>query len=73
MEADRIKVPVLLLVGTDDVITPPEGAKMLFDRLKVKDKTLKEFPGAYHEIFEDPEWGEEFHRTVIKWLLNRAY
>ncbi|WP_297466312.1 alpha/beta hydrolase [Thermococcus sp.] len=73
LEADRIKVPVLLLVGTGDVITPPEGAKRLFDRLKVKDKTLKKFPGAYHEIFEDPEWGEEFHRTVVEWLLNRAY
>ncbi len=71
-EAGKIKVPVLLLVGTGDVITPPEGSKRLFEELKVKDKELKEFPGAYHEIFEDPEWGDEFHRVVVDWLLRRS-
>ncbi|ASJ01006.1 alpha/beta hydrolase [Thermococcus gorgonarius] len=71
-EAGRIKVPVLLLVGTGDVITPPEGSRRLFEELKVEDKELKEFPGAYHEIFEDPEWGEEFHRKIVEWLLQRS-
>ncbi len=71
-EAGRIKVPVLLLIGTGDVITPPEGSRRLFEELNVKDKELKEFEGAYHEIFEDPEWGEEFHRTVVEWLLRHS-
>ncbi|HDZ36186.1 MAG TPA: alpha/beta hydrolase [Thermococcus sp.] len=67
-EANRIKVPVLLLVGTGDVITPPEGARALFKELRVENKTLKEFKGACHEIFEDPEWADEFHRAVVEWL-----
>ncbi len=71
-EAERIKVPVLLLVGTGDVITPPEGSRELFGKLKVKDKGLKEFPGAYHEIFEDPEWGEALHREIVGWLLEHS-
>ena len=71
-EAEKIKVPVLLLVGTGDVITPPEGSRRLFEELKVEDKELKEFPGAYHEMFEDPEWGNEFHRFVVDWLLRRS-
>ncbi|WP_297506060.1 alpha/beta hydrolase [Thermococcus sp.] len=71
-EAHRIKVPVLLLVGTGDLITPPEGSRKLFKELKVKDKELKEFPGAYHEIFEDPEWGEAFHRKIVEWLLRHS-
>ncbi len=71
-EAGGIKVPVLLLVGTGDVITPPEGSKGLFEELKVGDKTLREFEGAYHEIFEDPEWGEDFHRTIVEWLLQHS-
>ncbi|MBP1912902.1 alpha/beta hydrolase [Thermococcus stetteri] len=71
-EADRIKVPVLLLVGTGDVITPPEGSRKLFEELKVEDKTLKEFEGAYHEIFEDPEWGEEFHRVIVNWFVEHS-
>ena len=71
-EAERIRVPVLLLVGTADIITPPEGARKLFKRLKVEDKTLREFEGAYHEIFEDPEWADEFHRAIVEWLVERV-
>jgi len=71
-EAHRINVPVLLLVGTGDVITPPEGSRKLFEELKVDDKTLKEFEGAYHEIFEDPEWEEDFHRTIVEWSVQHA-
>jgi lysophospholipase len=71
-EAGRIKVPVLLLVGTGDVITPLEGSRRLFEKLKVEDKGIKEFEGAYHEIFEDPEWGEEFHRTIVGWFVGHS-
>jgi lysophospholipase len=71
-EAGRIKIPVLLLVGTGDIITPPEGSRRLFEELKVEDKGIKEFEGAYHEIFEDPEWGEEFHRTIVEWFVGHS-
>lgn len=71
-EAEKIKVPVLLLIGTADIITPPEGAIKFFERLKVEDKSIKKFNGAYHEIFDDPEWGEEFHDTIVKWLLGHV-
>ncbi|AAL80604.1 alpha/beta hydrolase [Pyrococcus furiosus DSM 3638] len=67
-EAHKIKVPVLLLVGTGDVITPPEGARKLYGEIKVEDKEIVEFEGAYHEIFEDPEWGEEFHKKIVEWI-----
>jgi len=71
-EAKEIKVPVLLLVGTGDVITPPEGARRLFEELTVEDKSLREFEGAYHEIFEDPEWAEDFHRAIVEWLVGHS-
>jgi len=48
---------VLLLISTDDVITLPGASRRLFEELAVKGKTLKEFEGTYHEIFEDPKWG----------------
>ncbi|WP_456422513.1 alpha/beta hydrolase [Thermococcus sp.] len=71
-QAEKIKVPVMLIVGTDDVITPPDGSRRLFEELTVKDKTLREFEGAYHEIFEDPEWADEFHETIVKWLVEHS-
>ncbi|AEK72007.1 Lysophospholipase, putative [Thermococcus sp. 4557] len=71
-DAGRIKVPVLLVVGTADVITPPEGARRLLEELTVKDKAIREFEGAYHEIFEDPEWADELHRTVVEWMTGHT-
>jgi len=71
-EVERIEVPVLLLVGTGDVITPPEGSRRLFEKLNVKDKTLWEFEGAYHEILEDPEWADEFYGTIVEWMVEHA-
>ncbi|NJE25139.1 alpha/beta hydrolase [Thermococcus sp. MV5] len=71
-EVKKIRVPVLLLIGTADIITPPEGAIKFFEQLEVEDKSIKKFNGAYHEIFEDPEWGEEFHSTIVKWLLEHV-
>ncbi|WP_148882307.1 alpha/beta hydrolase [Thermococcus aciditolerans] len=71
-EAGRIKVPVLLIVGTGDVITPPKGSRRLLEELTVEDKAIKEFEGAYHEIFEDPEWADELHRTVVEWMVRHT-
>ncbi|NJE61104.1 alpha/beta hydrolase [Thermococcus sp. 21S7] len=71
-EAGRIKVPVLLIVGTADVITPPEGSRRLLEELTVGDKAIREFEGAYHEIFEDPEWADEFYGTIVEWMVEHA-
>jgi len=67
-EAGSLKAPILVLVGSDDKVTPIHGAKRFMTKLQSKDKELKEFKGAYHEVFEDPEWGEAFHTTIVDWI-----
>jgi len=67
-DAKKIKVPVLLLAGTDDVLAPIDGARKIMNEISVSDKTLKEFPGAYHEVCADEEWSEEFYRIIIDWI-----
>jgi acylglycerol lipase len=50
-----LKLPLLVLSGTEDRIVNPEGARLV-DRLAgSKDKTLKMYPGLYHEVFNEPE------------------
>jgi alpha-beta hydrolase superfamily lysophospholipase len=71
-EAGRIRVPTLLIVGTADIITPPEGSRRLLEELAVEDKAIKEFEGAYHEIFEDPEWADEFHEVISRWFVEHS-
>ena len=65
-EAGRISLPLLLLHGGDDAMTAPEGSRFLHDHVGSQDKTLKIYPGLYHEIFNEPERGEIF-AEVLAW------
>ena len=50
-----LRLPLLVLSGTADKLVNPEGAKLV-DRLAGStDKTLKMYPGLYHEVFNEPE------------------
>lgn len=53
--AARITLPMLLLHGEDDSLTPPEGSIFLNDHIGSKEKMLKIYPGLFHEIFNEPE------------------
>jgi len=66
---ENIDTPLLLLVGTDDKICPVEGAERFFTGFENnKDKKIRKFEGSYHEIFNDPEWKEDFHNEIINWI-----
>lgn len=50
-----LRLPLLVLSGTDDKLVNPEGARLV-DRLAgSSDKTLKMYDGLYHEVFNEPE------------------
>ncbi len=67
-QAERIVCPVSILIGTDDKVTLPDGAKKFFDELKTENKTLREFQGGYHELFEDPKHAESFYESIIHYI-----
>lgn len=69
-KVERVRVPTLLLLGTEDKVVPPEGSRRFFELLKVE-KEKVEFPGAYHEIFEDPEYQNVFYEMVSDWILRK--
>lgn len=71
-DAERIMAPLLILTGTSDVLAPPSGSYKFMQKLNTKDKKLQEFEGAYHEIFEDPEWADKFHETILQWLYEHT-
>jgi alpha-beta hydrolase superfamily lysophospholipase len=69
-EAAGIALPVLLLHGGADVMTAPEGSCFLHDHISSADKTLKIYPGLYHEIFNEPE-REAVLTDVLNWCEAR--
>lgn len=54
-------VPLLVLQGGDDLIVDKKAVYHWFNQLTVTDKYYKEFPGFYHEVFNEPEKETVFH------------
>jgi predicted dienelactone hydrolase len=61
----EVKVPIMVMGGTVDDGTPYTwGAKLTYDHVATKNKTLVTFPGAGHSLFVDPcdslPWTQSF-------------
>jgi alpha-beta hydrolase superfamily lysophospholipase len=69
--APKIKIPGLLMHAGDDKITDQQGTVDFFERMIVKDKTLKIYPGFYHELFNDLG-KEDVFEDVRAWLEKRV-
>ncbi len=58
--AAEITLPILIMHGEADTMTPAEGSRLLHQRANSTDKTLRIYPGLHHEIFNEPERLELF-------------
>ncbi len=54
-QAAKIKLPIMIVQGSDDKLVDPGGAQFLYDLVGSKDKTIKIYNGFYHEVFNEPE------------------
>ena len=69
--AATITLPLLIVQGGDDHLVDPIGARELYDSVGSTDKTLKIYPGLYHEIFNEPERNQVLG-DVEAWLAAHA-
>ncbi len=53
--APHIVLPILLQHGEADSLASVEGSKYLLGHVGSADKTLKIYPGLFHEIYNEPE------------------
>jgi alpha-beta hydrolase superfamily lysophospholipase len=51
----KLRLPLLIMHGGDDKVVPLSGSKLLYEKASSPDKTLKIYPGLYHEIHNEPE------------------
>ena len=66
--AGEIKIPFLILAGTDDGLIDPEGSKELH-RLTTSVSELRLLEGRYHEPFNDLD-NEEVFAVIADWLAR---
>jgi len=66
--AAEIKIPFLVLAGTDDRLIDPAGSRQLHASAPALSE-LRLLPGRYHEPFNDLDSGEVFS-TIAEWVRN---
>jgi alpha-beta hydrolase superfamily lysophospholipase len=54
-EFPNITLPLLILHGTNDKATKPSGSRQFYDTAGSRDKTLKLYEGAYHDLLNDTD------------------
>jgi len=61
--AGRLKLPILIMHGSADKLTNPNGSKRFFDNCGSQDKTLKIYDLAFHELYNEVN-----HLDVLSYL-----
>ncbi|TMD89330.1 MAG: lysophospholipase, partial [Chloroflexi bacterium] len=70
-EVPTIRLPLLVMHGTEDALAPVAGATMVHERAASGDKTLKLYAGLYHEILNEPE-RQTVLDDLLSWLDDRS-
>jgi acylglycerol lipase len=70
-QVSQIKIPVLVLHGEADQLVDPAGSQRLIRRIGSTDKTLKIYPGLYHEIHNEPEYRQVLD-DIVRWIDQRS-
>ena len=66
-ESANIHAPLLILHGDADRLAEVSGSRRLAAAVGSADVTLREYPGAYHELHHEPE-STEVLATIIDWI-----
>ncbi|KAJ8545277.1 hypothetical protein K7X08_017860 [Anisodus acutangulus] len=69
----ELEVPLLILQGGEDKVCDPEAAKLVYESAGSKNKTLKIYPGMWHQLIGEPNESVELvFNTMLSWLEVRA-
>lgn len=69
-EFPLITLPVLIMHGTEDKVTKPEGSQIFYDRAGSPDKTIKLYKGHFHDLLNDVD-KELVMADIERWIAAR--
>ena len=64
---DKLTMPILLIVGENDILTPPKHIKILYEAIQNPNKELHIIKNAPH-TFRDPEHLKEIKEILLNWI-----
>jgi alpha-beta hydrolase superfamily lysophospholipase len=62
-----LRMPLLAMQGSEDRLVDPGAARQVYERWGGSDRTLHEYPGLWHEIFNEPQRAQVLDDTA-RWL-----
>ena len=65
--ASALQLPLLLLQSGADQVTPGAGAQRFFAAAGSTDKTWRQYPESYHELYDDLDRDQVF-ADLLEWL-----
>ena len=68
--APALTAPLLVVHGVEDRLISVEGSRQLVECVGSSDVELKEYPGLYHEVFNEPERNQVLD-DVVSWINAR--
>lgn len=69
--ADRIRMPLLIVQGTDDQVVDPSRSRAWLEAVASSDRTYLELPGHLHELYNEPTWRDTLGK-IASWLDDRV-
>lgn len=70
-KAPQITLPVFMAIGERDPVASPARGRKIFGLFGSADKTLREYPGMLHEVFNEVG-REEVFSDLVAWLQGRV-
>ncbi len=67
----QFKYPVLLMHGTADKLTDPEGSRAFYKAISSEDKSLDLMEGWYHELMNEPG-KEQILQRITSWMSKHG-
>ncbi|MCX7632483.1 MAG: lysophospholipase [Turneriella sp.] len=72
-QASRITLPALVFHGDADGIAQVQGSRDFYEALGSKDKTLKIYPGFYHETLNEPYADRmQVIADIVQWINRHS-
>lgn len=69
--ASQLKLPLLILHGTEDTIVKPDGSAAFLELVGSSDKKRISYEGAYHNLFLEPN-KESIFADILQWIENHT-
>ncbi len=67
----QLTLPLLAMQGSEDHLVDPSAARQAHAGASSPDRTLLEYPGLYHEVFNEPE-RDRVLDDLVGWVMARV-